>query len=86
VKSVVVAAGVRSWRDSADRDEPSRSTAAPRSHRDNVHYDRGDYSGGRRKRFDRFADDDDDEDGNVTVHALSCCSVRFMNCAVVTVV
>ena len=44
-----------------DRDEPRGG--AGRSHRgDSVHYDRGDYSG-RRKRYDRNYDDDDEEDG-----------------------
>ena len=48
---------MRSWRDPADRDEPR---TAARLHRDNLHYDRGDYSG-RKKRFEHF--DDDEEDG-----------------------
>jgi len=65
--------GARSWREvPVDRDEATRATA--RSHRDNVLYDRGDYTG-RRKRFDRFADDDDEEDGNVTFLLVSKCGM-----------
>ena len=55
---------MRNWREPLERED---SRGAGRSLRpgDNVHYDRGDYSS-RRKRFDRYADDDEEEDGKDT--------------------
>ena len=53
----------RSWRDLPEREEPRGAASRSQRAGDGVHYDRGDFAGGRRKRYDRYADDDD-EDGN----------------------